>query len=173
MAGSEREGVEAARADLYEGSHCLLIKHKYTAVEALPKLEAFWRAVGCRHVTVATPEEHDRWVAAVSHLPHALAVCLVNLLAELSGHDNRIASVIGSGFRDTTRVAAGPPFLWQDILMSNREEICAMINQLRHHLSRLETALQSGEERRLLEQLQRASTFRQALEMKRRVRQDR
>lgn len=173
MAGSEKEGVEAARPDLFEGSHCLLIRHKHTSLEVLPRLEAFWRALGCRQVTVLTPEEHDRWAAAVSHLPHALAVCLVNLLAELSARDHRIPSMIGNGFRDTTRVAAGSPALWQDILMSNREEVCAMINHFRHHLSRLETALQSGEERRLLEQLEKASAFRQELESKRRVRQNR
>lgn len=170
MAGSEKEGVEYARRDLYEGSHCLLIRTKYTESDALARLDTFWRAVGCRQVSVVTPEEHDRWVATVSHLPHAVAVCLVNVLRELAGRDSRIADAAGSGFRDTTRVAAGPPHLWLDILMNNREYLCEMIHLFRHQLSRMETALQSSEQRRLLELLEHASGFRQEMEKKRRGR---
>jgi prephenate dehydrogenase len=170
MAGSEKEGVEHARKDLFEGSHCLLLRTKYTPAEAITRLEAFWLGTGCRQVSVVTPEEHDRWVAAVSHLPHALAACLVNVVRDLSQKDPRLAEVAGTGFRDTTRVAAGSPALWTEILLSNREELCGMIQVLRQQLSRLETALQSNESRRLLAQLEQASVFRQELEKKRRVR---
>jgi prephenate dehydrogenase len=169
MAGSEKEGVEFARKDLYEGAHCLLIRTKHTPDEALARLEVFWGEVGCRQISVVSPEEHDRWVAAVSHLPHAVAACLVNVLAELSAKDPRIQTAAGPGFRDTTRVAASSPALWLDILMSNREEVSAMIDLLRHQLSRLETALRSGENRRLLELLEKASAFRQEMETKKRV----
>jgi prephenate dehydrogenase len=170
MAGSEKEGVEHARKDLYEGSHCMLIRTKYTPPEALARLEAFWRGLGCRQVSVVTPEEHDRWVAAISHLPHAVAACLVNVVRELAQKEPRLATAAGTGFRDTTRVAAGSPALWTDILLSNREELCGMIQGLRQQLSRLETALQSNEARRLLAQLEQAAVFRQELEKKRRVR---
>ncbi len=170
MAGSEKEGVENARKDLYEGSHCMLIRTKYTSAEALARLENFWHAVGCRMVSVVTPEEHDRWVGAVSHLPHAVSACLVNVVRELAAKDPRVAAVVGSGFRDTTRIAAGAPALWVDILLNNRDEVLNMIQQLRHQLSRLETALQSREAKRLFEQLEQASIFRQELEKKRRVR---
>jgi prephenate dehydrogenase len=170
MAGSEKEGVEHARKDLYEGSHCLLIRTKYTPPEAITRLEVFWRGTGCRLVSVVTPEEHDHWMASVSHLPHAVAACLVNVVRDLSQKDPRLATAAGPGFRDTTRVAAGNPALWTDILLSNREELCGMIQVLRQQLSRLETALQSNEPRRLLAQLEQASIFRQELEKKRRVR---
>jgi len=173
MAGSEKEGVEFARKDLYEGSHCLLIRTKHTSDVAMAKLEAFWHAVGCRQVVVTTPEEHDRWVAAASHLPHAVATCLVNVLADLTAKDAHIRDVAATGFRDTTRVAASSPTLWLDILMSNRDEVCGMIDLLRHQLSRMETALKSGETRRLLELLERASAFRQEMEIQKRVRKKR
>jgi len=169
MAGSEKEGVEFARKDLYDGSHCLLIRTKHANPEALERLETFWRAVGCRQISVISPEEHDRWVAAVSHLPHALAACLVNVLADLTARDPRIRTAAGPGFRDTTRVAAGAPALWLDILMQNHEEVSSMIDLLRHQLSRLETALRSGEEKRLFEFLERASVFRQEMETPKRV----
>ncbi|NTV52893.1 MAG: prephenate dehydrogenase [Candidatus Firestonebacteria bacterium] len=170
MAGSEKEGVEHARKDLYESSHCLLIRTKYTPADAIARLETFWRSVGCRLVSVVTPEEHDHWVAAVSHLPHALAACLVNVVQDLAQHDPRLVTAAGPGFRDTTRVAAGAPALWTEILLSNREEVCGMIQLLRQQLSRMETALQSNEPRRLSAQLEQASSFRQELEKKRRVR---
>jgi prephenate dehydrogenase len=173
MAGSEKEGVEHARRDLYDGSHCLLVRTKYTPAEALHRLEQFWRAVGCRQVSVVGAEEHDRWVAAVSHLPHAAAACLVNVLAELSARDPRIGEAAGPGFRDTTRVAAGSPALWTDILLANRGEVCATIGLFRHQLSRLEMALNSGETRRVLACLEQASTFRQSLERPKRERRPR
>lgn len=169
MAGSEKEGVEHARKDLYDGSHCFLIRTKHAPAEAIARLEGFWRAVGCRRLSVVTPEEHDRWVAAVSHLPHALAACLVNVLADLAAKDPRIAGAAGPGFRDTTRVAGSSAALWEDILMHNREEVSAMIDLLRHQLSRLETALRSGEGRRLRDLLERASRFRQEMEIKKRA----
>lgn len=169
MAGSEKEGVEFARKDLYDGANCLLIRTKHAPAEALERLEAFWLAVGCRQVGIVTPEEHDHWVAAVSHLPHSLAACMVNLLADLDAKDSRIRSAAGPGFRDTTRVAAGSPALWLDILMNNREELSVMIDLLRHQLSVFEAALRSGEEKRLLALLERASAFRQEMETKKRA----
>ncbi len=163
MAGSEQEGVEHARRDLYDGTHCLLVRSKYTPAEALHRLEQFWRGVGCRQVSVVGAEEHDRWMAAVSHLPHAVAACLVNVLAELSARDPRLPSAAGPGFRDTTRVAAGSPTLWTDILLANRGEVCDAIGLLRHQLSRLEMALNSGEARRVQACLEQASEFRRSL----------
>lgn len=169
MAGSEKEGVEHARRDLYDGTHCLLVRTKYTPPEALHRLEQFWRAVGCRQVSVVGAEEHDRWMAAVSHLPHAVAACLVNVLAELSARDPRLPEAAGPGFRDTTRVAAGSPALWTDILLANRGEVCDAIGLLRHQLSRLEMALNSGEARRVQACLEQASEFRRTLERSKRV----
>src|SRR5690606_6547917 len=97
MAGSEKTGVATARADLFEGAACLLTPGPGQAAR---RLRAFWESLGCR-VLAMSPEEHDRKVARISHLPHWLAV--VTTLAALRGDPEAVACAAG-GFRDTTRV---------------------------------------------------------------------
>ena len=109
MAGSEKAGVSASRVDLYQGSLCMLIKTPKTPVAALNRLQGFWKAVGCRKVKVVTAQKHDQWAAMVSHLLHVVASGLVNQLIDRLRQDNRILEVAATGFRDTTRVAAGSP----------------------------------------------------------------
>ncbi|MCK5306039.1 MAG: prephenate dehydrogenase/arogenate dehydrogenase family protein [Candidatus Omnitrophica bacterium] len=113
MAGSERTGVEFARAGLFEGSVCIVTKSKRTTLNDLKKISAFWRKLGAK-VKVLTPGRHDEIVARISHLPHLAAVALVN---ELNNGDTDFVS---SGFRDTTRISSSSAKIWRDICLSNR-----------------------------------------------------
>jgi prephenate dehydrogenase len=116
MAGSEHAGVEFARSNLMEGAPCIVTKTARTDGGALKKTAAFWRSLGAR-VDVMKPEEHDRAVALVSHLPHIVAFGLAGAVPE------RHLKYGAEGFRDTTRVASSDPKLWADIFISNRREI--------------------------------------------------
>jgi len=116
MAGSERAGVEFARQDLLEGSPCIVTKDKFTDKIALRKVMAFWKSLGAK-VNVMTPDEHDRSVSLVSHLPHLVAF---GLALAVPDRDLKYAA---EGFKDTTRVASSDPELWADILLSNRVHI--------------------------------------------------
>ena len=80
MAGSEKRGVEFARADLFQGARCILTPDGATDPAALASVDGFWRALGMR-VTVLSPADHDRLVSDVSHLPHAIAASLVSMHA--------------------------------------------------------------------------------------------
>lgn len=173
MAGSEKAGVQAARRDLYQGSLCMLIKTPGVNPETLACLKAFWNSVGCREIRIVTPQEHDRWTAAVSHLPHAAAVSLVNLIADLAVRDTGLLEIAATGFLDTTRIAGGLPAMWQDILLNNREEICTVLARFRQKLSRLEGFLRNREEKSLRQELERAYVFRQGMEGKRHGRKKR
>ena len=131
MAGSEQTGIGAARAELFDGAACIITPDAATDAGALAEVRAFWQTLGARVLEVA-PAAHDEIVALVSHLPHLLAATLVQtVLAE----NARAFEFCGPGFRDTTRVAAGPPAMWAEILRTNREAVRksaeAMIEKLR------------------------------------------
>lgn len=134
MAGSERTGCEHAEADLYEGATCIVTPTAATDPGALEIVERFWRAVGCRVVRLR-PAEHDAGVARTSHLPHLAAAALVRVIAA-SGPET-LRDLIGEGFRDTTRVAAGDPVMWRDICLDNADEIAAALAQFEAELAAL------------------------------------
>src|SRR5687767_5629913 len=100
MAGSEKRGVEFARADLFQGARCITTPTPRTHPDALEQAEAFWRMLGMQ-ITRLSPAEHDRLVCDISHLPHAVAAALVSM------QDEEALALAGRGFMDTTRVAGG------------------------------------------------------------------
>lgn len=133
MAGAERSGLEAARADLFERCVCLLtpLDGGRTDAAALASVSGFWQGLGAR-VRQMTPQAHDEAVAQVSHLPHLVAAALAGL-PDAAAHE-----CAGPGWRDMTRLAAGPPDLWTEILSHNRGPVT---DALRRMISRLHDAL--------------------------------
>ena len=137
MAGSEKTGLEHARVDLFQGQACILTPTAMNTPRGIHWLEDFWEALGMK-VGQATPEEHDRIVAAVSHLPHVLASVLSeNLLHKDPGWKQ----YAGKGLRDTTRIAAGDPVLWRQIIHDNEDPIREMLKNFRESLDIFEEAL--------------------------------
>lgn len=124
MAGSEKAGIEAARADLFDGAVCILTPDGDTDSHALERVRAFWLALGCRLLELPA-DQHDRHVARVSHMPHLMAA--VTAVAALQA-DPEVARCAGNGFRDTTRVAGGDPDLWKDIVLENAIEVRAALH---------------------------------------------
>ena len=156
MAGSERAGLEAARKDLFQQAACLLTPTLFTESAALDTVRAFWELLGCR-VLEMSPEDHDRKVARISHLPHVAAA--VTALAAL--HDDpSAAACAGNGFRDTTRVAAGDPGLWTGILLENRSEVIASLRAARDRFDELLAILENVDDRALHHFLQEAKLLR-------------
>lgn len=138
MAGSEQTGVRAARADLFDDAVCIVTPDAESEAAAVTAISEFWRKMGGR-VRETSPEAHDEAVAAVSHLPHLAAAALVNAVAEEHPDAFEFA---GPGFRDTTRVASGPPEMWTEILSSNRQAVRktaeAMIAKLEQFITLLD-----------------------------------
>lgn len=119
MAGSEKSGWAHASVDLFKGRSCILTPLESTPEAPVERLKAFWQGIGMR-VEAVSPEEHDRIVAHLSHLPHLVASLLAR---QLSGVPRKWDVLAGSGLRDTTRVAAGSPVLWRSIFENNAEEL--------------------------------------------------
>jgi prephenate dehydrogenase len=138
MAGSEKRGVSFAAANLFEGATCITTPTNRTDVGALEKIESFWRLLGM-HVTRLSPEEHDRRLADISHLPHALAAALVTL------QDEQSLPLAGKGFLDTTRVAGGNGGLWRDIFLENRDNLRDSVHRFQGHLERLMAHLEADD----------------------------
>lgn len=125
MSGSEKSGYSAANENLFENTYYILAKSEKSddaAVEVLLKLA---QEIGAIPV-VMTPDEHDRAVAAVSHLPHVLSAVLMNTAEEID-KDGNILKFAAGGFRDVTRIAASEPVMWRDITFSNKESIINML----------------------------------------------
>jgi prephenate dehydrogenase len=101
---------------------------------------SLWRSVGCQIVELE-PQVHDACMARVSHLPHAVASLLAATIAQ-SGVD--VARLSGAGYRDTTRVAAGPSAMWAEILLGNRDEMVAGLREFRTMLDRMLASLETN-----------------------------
>jgi len=160
MAGSEQSGVHYANDCLYEGATCILTPTESTSENALMQAKDFWSLVGCR-ILQMSPEHHDRLVARSSHLPHALASALVNTVAETTPD---ALDVTGSGFRDTTRIAAGPESMWTGIFLENRREVLAALGELKQKIDDFAGHLERGDYEAMEKFLSRAREVRKDLE---------
>ncbi len=116
MAGSEKRGALAARADLFEGSVCIITPLTNTFPQTKTTIRRMWESVGAR-TTSMTPQTHDRVVARISHVPHLAAAALIGLI------DHEEGQLAGGGLRDTTRIASADPDLWVEICKSNRRQV--------------------------------------------------
>jgi len=126
MAGGEKMGVGAARADLFKGAICVVTPTRRSNIAALQKVEGLWRLLGSRLLRLS-PEAHDALVSRSSHLPHILAAELSNLVLS-PNQPKEQALLCASGFRDSTRIAMGSPEMWRDIALANRENLVRSID---------------------------------------------
>ena len=156
MAGSEKRGVEFARTDLFQHATCILTPTADTDPAALESVDGFWRSLGMR-TTRLSPDGHDRHLAAVSHLPHAVAAALVAM------QDDAALPLAGKGFLDATRIAGGDGALWRDILLDNADNVRESLGQLHVQLGRLLTLIEPANGRELEHWLNAASARREAL----------
>lgn len=151
MAGSEKTGVENARPDLYKGATCVLTPGRRATPRAAARAAAFWRSTGARVVRMR-PEDHDRWVAAVSHLPHLIADALVLSVGSMPGSRLRVRDLAAGSFRDATRVAGADPRQWAAIFKMNRAALRGAASRFQRALAglaRRDSAAALGRARRL------------------------
>jgi prephenate dehydrogenase len=138
LAGSEKNGVEHADARLFQDRVTVLTPTQCTDAGALQRVSDFWMHLGARACTMS-PEDHDRAMALTSHLPHLLAAALAGVLPE------ELRGLAASGFRDTTRIAAGDPSLWTPILSQNRGAVLDAITAFKDRLDLFQQALHNDE----------------------------
>ncbi len=153
MAGSDKSGVQFADRDLFRAKTVILTPTELSHPDTRKTLEAFWQLLGA-HTLCLDPAEHDRAVAQVSHLPHVVAAVLSRMT------DRDLLPVAASGWASTTRVAAGDPELWRQILHENRFAIRESMRRFIDEWSRWEQCIESGDDAQLLLLLQEAQRIR-------------
>jgi prephenate dehydrogenase len=163
IAGKEVAGIANADASLYVGRQVILTPIAQTAPDLVQRATDVWSAVGAQ-VLKMTPENHDAAFAAVSHLPHLLAFAYFSAVCKQpAGRD--YLSLAGPGFRDFTRIAAGDPQVWRDILVANREELLKQSARFRHTLDAMEHVIRSGNTEALEDLIRQASEARAGWQM--------
>jgi prephenate dehydrogenase len=140
MAGSEKTGVASARADLFQNAICLVTPNKRTPLEAVAKVEGFWKDLGGWPIRLS-PETHDDLVSRSSHLPHVVAAELANYILS-PVHPKEQSMVCATGFRDTTRIASGSPEMWRDISLANRKNLVRVLGVFIEDLQEFQLALE-------------------------------
>ncbi len=143
MAGGEKQGVLAARADLFECAICVVTPTRRTHPAALRKVEQLWKDVDARLLRT-TPDAHDALVSRSSHLPHLMAAALANLVLDPKLPKAQ-ALLCATGFRDTTRIASGSPEMWRDIALTNRKHLGRALTGFIAELNKFQSALKQGD----------------------------
>lgn len=162
MTGSEKAGIRAADPLLLENAVYLLTPAAGTSRQAVATMEKMVRAIKAYPV-VLEAEEHDQLVALVSHLPHLLAVALVNTVRHAEGEQELIRVMAGGGFRDTTRIALGDTSVWYDIFSTNSHHLKESLQRFQEELKALWLLLEKKEEEAARMALDEAKAFRSAV----------
>ena len=156
MAGSEQRGVDKADGNLFKGAPCILTKTKKTNAKALRVVSNFWRAIGSK-IYVLSPSEHDEKISDISHLPHIAASALSLTVKPPS------LKFASTGFKDTTRIAAGDPELWISILLANRVNVAKDVQDYLKKLKGIRNLIIRGKSRKLRKTLLSAKRKRDML----------
>jgi prephenate dehydrogenase len=156
LAGSEKRGPRFADAALFHDRVTVVTPTPRTDPAALEQVVGFWRRLGSR-VRVMSPADHDQALAMTSHLPHLLASALAGMLPE------SLRELTATGYRDTTRIAAGEPELWTGIFLQNRPAVVEALDSLLVRLDLLRKAILAEDRATLDELLTQAKRNRDAL----------
>jgi len=140
ICGSEQHGMEAGHADLYDGAVTVVTPSSNPSSDAVEKVSTLWKRVGSTVLSMGA-EEHDQILAMSSHLPHIVASALVQC-----SEDGRFC---GSGFFDTTRIAAGSPEIWSDIVRTNSSALKGALDLFRTYLDQLRILVENGDKEAL------------------------
>lgn len=141
IAGSEHSGVEAAKADLFQGREVILTPLPESDKSAVVAVENMWMAAGAR-ITHMSISDHDDALAASSHAPHMLAYALTAMLED---HELAPMKHGGGALRDMTRIAGSDPVMWRDIALTNRNALLHAMDALSYEHDRLRALIESGD----------------------------
>jgi prephenate dehydrogenase len=143
MAGGEKTGLAAARANLFEKTVCVLTPTKKSPPAAVRQLTLFWKKLGAR-VMRMDAGQHDLLVGRSSHLPHIVAAALAGLVLDPKQPKEQ-AALCATGFRDTTRIASGSPEMWRDIALANQKNLVRSLELFAANLKKFQLRLEAGD----------------------------
>ncbi len=162
MCGKETSGLDAADPDLFRGKTWVLTPTTRPAAHATKLASDLATTVGARVVTMDA-DDHDMIAACISHLCYLLASTLVGVAEDTAGNLPDVWTLASSGFRDTSRVAAGDLTMMMDIIAANRDNVCTMLSRARNRIDDLMKLIEHGDEQTLREGLSRVRERRSAM----------
>lgn len=148
IAGREKSGVDAALAELYVDHKVILTPLENTLPESVERVTKMWEATGAKVQTLGV-EQHDKVLAATSHLPHVVAYALVETVAGTDCVD-QIFEYAAGGFRDSSRVASSDPVMWRDVCLENRDAILDSLSEFQTKLGDLRDLIENSDSQELL-----------------------
>ena len=140
MAGSEKTGYENANDRLVENAYYPLTPTNKVEQKYVDELTKFVKMIGAIPIRISY-EEHDKVVAAISHLPHLIAASLVNLVKHNDSKEEYMKTLAAGGFKDITRIASSSPEMWEQICMTNTKNISIMLDKYIHDLKDIKSSL--------------------------------
>lgn len=156
LAGSHRRGPAAADPMLFNGRVTILTPAAATPAQDVEEIGSFWSSLGST-VSTMPPRDHDRILAMTSHAPHVVAAAVA------AATPAEARQFTAGGWRDTTRIAAGDPELWADILLDNATAVARALSRITGVTEKMLVAIESNDRRRLLSLLTRAKEDRDAV----------
>jgi prephenate dehydrogenase len=162
IAGTENSGVGASLDGLFQSRRVILTPTAETDPSALERVHTLWHTIGASVINMDAMQ-HDRILAASSHLPHMVAFALMDTLVRMDQH-REILEYSAGGLRDTTRVAASDAVMWRDIVLNNRDALLSALRQYRDDTSEMIAAIERGDGPWLLDTFNRARIARRTLD---------
>ncbi|GHU41169.1 prephenate dehydrogenase [Spirochaetia bacterium] len=149
MAGSEKEGMQHAKAKIFEGRNYIVMPLESNKRENLDLFKRIVFALGFSRITESTPGEHDKKIAFTSQLCHVIASALVD-----SAEDTHITNFGGGSFEDLTRIAMINAPLWSELFLQNKKELLSQIEKFETALNKIKTGIENSDQKSLRGALQ-------------------
>ena len=162
MAGSEKTGLSNASETLLENAYYIITPTTKSPSPAVEELTGLVRSLGAIPLVLGY-EQHDYATAAISHLPHVIAYSLVNLVQESDDENEIMKTIAAGGFKDITRIASSSPVMWENICLSNQEQILRLIDSFCEELGHMRSAIAASDSKALMEAFTSAKNYRDSL----------
>ena len=160
MAGSEKTGYENATDRMIENAWYILTPGEDVAIERLSAFSEFIASLGALPLII-NPDEHDFVTAAISHVPHVVSASLVNMVKDLDGPEEYMRTIAAGGFKDITRISSSSPQMWEEICLSNSENICIVLDRFIRKLTDFRFAIRNENSERLLKYFTECRDYRE------------
>lgn len=160
MAGSEKTGYEFSNAWLFKNAYYAITPTDRTDNIKLQELIHMVKLIGARPIVIEEYKLHDYAVAGISHLPHIIAAQLTNLVKSMDTEDSLMKTLAANGFKDTTRIAASSPEMWQQICMTNTENIVMLLDKYINQLIETRDKIENGDGAYVYNMFEQSSEYR-------------
>ena len=162
MTGSEKTGYENASDYLLENTYYIITPSEKSREEDTSSYYQLVKSLGAIPI-ILDYKEHDYMTATVSHVPHVIASSLVNLLKHSDNSDHTMRTIAAGGFKDLTRIASGSPVMWQQICLTNSDNICMVLKEYIHSLNEIISILSSRNEEAIFNFFKEAAQYRDSI----------